>query len=147
MYNHRWYLLGKEAEQRDLRVFALDGRMLDVEERPDGGTFEYPKNFDGNKYFDAAIGVIVNPGKAEPIRIKVYGQQVDYWRSAPVHHSQKEIETGSDYAIFELRLNPNSLELEQLLFSKIDQIEVLSPKSLRDKMIDNLERLKERYKQ
>ena len=72
--------------------------------------------------------------------------QADYWRSAPVHHSQKEVETGPDYAIFELRLNPDSIELEQLLFSKIDQIEVLEPASLRDKMKTNITKMRARYK-
>lgn len=149
MFNHRWYLLGKVRENKELRVFALDERLISVETPGNLQRWDYfniPKDFDGKAYFDAAVGVIVNPGEAETILIKAFGVQADYWRSAPVHHSQKEVETGPDYAIFELRLNPDSIELEQLLFSKIDQIEVLEPASLRDKMKTNITKMRARYK-
>ena len=148
MFNHRWYLLGKVRDKKEMRVFALDERLLSVEtpENPQSwDKFKYPKGFDGKVYFDSSVGIIVNPGEAETIRIKAFGVQADYWRSAPIHHSQKEVETGLNYAVFELQLNPDSIELEQLLFSKIDQIEVLEPLSLREKMMSNIARMSKRY--
>ena len=148
MFNHRWYLLGRDVSEKKLKVFAMDERMKAVTSPKFPQYDDYfnkPKHFDAKAYFDAAVGVIVNPGKIDPIRIKVFGVQADYWRSAPLHHSQVEVEKADDYSIFELRLNPNSNELEQLLFSKIDQIEVLSPDSLRKKMIANIEKMSSRY--
>ena len=148
MFNHRWYLLGKDRKKKALRVFALDERMLNVEtpnNPQEWDKFDYPDGFDGKAYFDASVGVIVNPGEAETIRIKAFGVQADYMRSAPIHHSQKEVAMGRNYSVFELHLNPNSIELEQLLFSKIDQIEVLEPESLRDKMKSNIAKMMTRY--
>lgn len=148
MFNHRWYILGNDPSEKKLKVFALDERLKNVTAQKFPTFKDYfnkPKHFDGKEYFDSAVGVIVNPGDVEPIRIKVFGVQADYWRSAPVHHSQREVETKANYSIFELWLNPDSLELEQLLFSKIDQIEVLEPEILRNKMISNLEKMKRRY--
>ncbi len=148
MYNHRWYLLCKDRNKKVMRVFALDERLLSVD-TPNNplecDKFDYPEGFDGKKYFDAFVGVIVNPGEAETIRIKAFGVQADYMRSAPIHHSQKEVAMGKNYSVFELHLNPNSIELEQLLFSKIDQIEVLVPESLRDKMKSNIAKMAKRY--
>lgn len=145
MHNHRWYLLGAEKGTQTPKVFAMDKRMTLVELPRIPEPFTLPKGFNGKKYFDAAVGVIVNPGASERIRIKAYGVQADYLRSSPLHHSQKEVAVGRNYTTFELQLNPNSIELEQLLFSKIDQIEVLSPESLRNKMIKNLEKMRKVY--
>ena len=148
MYNHRWYLLGYVRDKKEMRVFALDERLLSVEPPKNPQKWDYfniPKSFDGKAYFDAFVGVIVNPGEAETIRIKAFGVQADYMRSAPIHHSQKEVETGLNYAIFDLQLNPDSIELEQLLFSKIDQIEVLAPESLRGQMKKNIAKMAKRY--
>lgn len=148
MFNHRWYLLGKVRDKKEMRVFALDERLLSVEtpENPQSwDKFKYPKGFDGKAYFDASVGVIVNPGEAETILIKAFGVQADYMRSAPIHHSQKEVKMGKSYSVFELQLNPNSIELEQLLLSRIDQIEVLSPASLRKKMKENVDKMKKIY--
>ena len=146
-FNHRWYLLGKIIGEKYLTVLSMDERLKRVEELRDPADrrFRYPKGFSGKKYFDSSVGVIVNPGNIEPIRIKVFGVQADYWRSAPLHHTQKEIKKANGYSIFELLLNPDSLELEQLLFSKIDQIEVLEPESLRRKMIKYIKKMQEIY--
>ena len=145
MFNHRWYLLGEEKEKKQLKVFAMDERLENVEMPKVPEFFYIPKSFSAEKYFDASVGVIVNEGAAEPVRLKAYGVQADYIRSAPLHHSQTEVETTASYAVFELLLNPDSIELEQLLFSRIDQIEVLSPASLRQKMISHIDRLKQIY--
>ena len=146
-FNHRWYLLGKKGEEKYLKVLSLDERLQGVEDPryPADAHFLYPKGFSGKKYFDSSVGVIVNPGNPEPVRIKAFGDQVYYLRSAPLHHSQKEIKTTNEYSIFELMLIPNSLELEQLLFSKINQIEVLEPEFLRKRMISNIRKMQKIY--
>ncbi|MBO7070804.1 MAG: WYL domain-containing protein [Bacteroidales bacterium] len=145
MFNHRWYLLGEEKITKELRVFAMDDRMINVEmpKRPE--FFYIPKSFNAKKYFESSVGVIVNDGEAEAVRIKAFGVQADCLRSAPLHISQKEVETAPEYAVFEFQLNPDSIELEQLFFSRIDQIEVLSPASLRKKMKDNINKMKKIY--
>ncbi len=147
MFNHRWYLLGRKKGEKKLRVLAMDERLKAVEDPSDPAVehFHYPKGFSGKDYFDSSVGVIVNPGKIQPVRVRVFGEQVYYWRSAPLHHSQKEIEKADGHSIFELMLNPDDLELEQLLFSKINQIEVLEPEDLREKMISYIKMMQAIY--
>jgi hypothetical protein len=147
MFNHRWYLLGRKKGEKKLIVLSMDERLKAVEDPADPAIehYLYPKSFSGKDYFESSVGVIVNPGNVEPIRIKVFKDQVYYWRSAPLHHSQKEIKKANGYSIFELMLNPDSLELEQLLFSKINQIEVLEPDSLREKMISYIKKMQKLY--
>ena len=52
MFNHRWYLLGNVREKKELRVFALDERLLSVEtpKNPqEWGKYSFPKDFDCEK--------------------------------------------------------------------------------------------------
>jgi predicted DNA-binding transcriptional regulator YafY len=73
----------------------------------------------------------------------VFDQQVDYVRSLPMHASQKEIETGEGYAIFEYRICPSFDFVQHLLWNK--KVEVLSPLSLREEMKKELEEMLGRY--
>lgn len=70
---------------------------------------------------------------AEEVRIWVRKSQVEYFQSLKLHHSQKlerEDETGAE---FSYRLVP-TYDFEQELFSKMENVEVLAPSWLRDKM-------------
>ena len=74
----------------------------------------------------------------------MFDQQVDYVRSLPMHASQKEIETGEGYAIFEYRIRPSFDFVQHLLWNK--KVEVLTPLSLREEMKKELEEMLGRYK-
>lgn len=58
LFNHKWYLLGEEKETKQLKVFAMDERMKNVEmpQRPE--FFYIPKSFNGEKYFSAAFEIM-----------------------------------------------------------------------------------------
>ena len=133
LFKRRWYLLGRE--ERELKVFALDDRTRGVRVTKDG--FDYPVNFDPANYFEKAFGTV--KGEPELVRVKTYGLETDYWRSSPMHSSQKEVEkreeSGNDYSVFELKMYPYAYEFKQELFSRMDQIEVLAPQKLRDEML------------
>ena len=143
LFKRRWYLLGKEG--KDLKVFALDDRTRDIKVTKD--SFEYPGEFNPAHYFEKAFGTV--KGEPELVRVKTYGMETDYWRSSPMHPSQKEVETreesGNDYSVFELKLYPYAFEFKQELFSRIDQIEVLAPQKLRDEMLLYIDKVKSIY--
>ena len=61
-----------------------------------------------------------------------------------IHTSQKEIESGEGYTIFEYRLRPSFDFVQHLLWNK--KVEVLSPLSLREEMKKELEEMLGRYK-
>ena len=66
----------------------------------------------------------------ETIDLKVYGTQKEYFRTLPLHHSQKEIETEDDFSVFRYYLSPTYDFLQEIL-SHGCEVEVLSPTHLR----------------
>lgn len=140
LFRNRWYLLAAVNHLKP-KLYALDDRTKEVKLTAE--TFEMPKDFNAQTYFKDAFGVYTgNP--VERIKIKTFGNETLYWRSAPLHPSQKEIETTKDYSIFELNLFP-AWEFKQELFSRIDQIEVLEPQSLREEVIGFIDRMRKIY--
>ena len=147
MYKRRWYLLARVDKEENPRTFCLDDRMLKMEETD--YLYKMPENFDAKAYFKDAFGITT--GRPAAIKIKTYGVETQYWRSAPLHPSQKEIETHVDYSVFQLAVPTHTVngirvwEFYQELFSRIDQIEVLEPDYLRRDMEDYARKIIARY--
>lgn len=139
MFRRRWYLLAKDSNV--LKTFALDNRTLGVREIEK--EFVFPKDFDANTYFYNAYGI--RNGRPTEILIKTNNIEADYWRSAPLHPSQKEIETRRDYSIFSLNVNVDAWEFIQELLSRGERIEVLKPAGLRRLMAMHIENMRNLY--
>lgn len=143
LFKRRWYLLAKEDNK--LKIFALDDRTEKIQFSNE--TFVFPEGFDTVGYFRKAFGTIT--GEPERILVKTFGLETDYWRSTPLHPTQREVEkreeTGNDYSVFELYLYPYGFEFMQELFGRIDQIEVLEPTELRNNLSSYLDKVKARY--
>lgn len=67
-----------------------------------------------------------------------------YVRALPLHHTQREVETGEWYSVFEYRMKP-TFDLKQELLSRGYAVEVLSPLSLRDEMQAEIKRMQALY--
>lgn len=82
----------------------------------------------------------------QKVILRAHGPSVDYLRSLPLHSSQEEIITKhgiySDFQ-YKIYLNP---ELETKILAMGENIEVLKPKELRDKIADRLQSAANRYK-
>ena len=132
VFNRRWYLLGYLKEREELRTIALD-RILHLKVLTN--SFKLPEDFDVRKYFADVVGIYV--GKDEPItkvKIRAYGVQADYLRSTPLHKSQSECRSKrGEFAEFTYRLYITP-ELVSQLLAMGDNVEVLEPESLREKM-------------
>ena len=63
----------------------------------------------------------------------------------PLHHSQRELESGDDYTDFSFDIRPTDDFLHELLHH-VDGIEVLEPANVRDRAIEMLENTLKRYK-
>ena len=138
MFKRRWYLLAKEGAS--LKTFALDDRTLGVEVTGTG--FELPRDFSPD-YFNNTFGIRSSPPKR--VVLKAYGSEVDYLRSAPLHPSQKEEETGEGYSVFSLFVGIDAWEFYQEILSRGDRLEILEPKTLRKALYDRIEEMRERY--
>ena len=98
-----------------------------------------------DEYFDGSFGVNHSDDqKPEKIRVKVYGAQVEYVRALPIHESQKEVETASDWSIFEYRLVPCYNFYQQLLWHR-EKLEVLEPQHIREEIKMTIQKMLEYY--
>ena len=144
VYKQRWYMLAKPTDRKSgLHIYALDRIYLLQQTRKD---FKLPDKFNAENYFADWFG-IVHDEEYEPctIRLKVWSKQRNYFRTLPLHHSQKETEIHDDWSIFEYRMAP-TWDLEQELLQYNDNVEVLEPQSLRDQMIEHAGNILELYK-
>ena len=124
-----------------LRVFALD-RFVDMEELEQ--TFEIPEDFDAEGFFSNYFGVIVGNKKAEDVVVRVEPSQANYFRSAPKHHSQKEIEPIDGWPAFTYHIAP-TYDFKQELLSHGAFVEVLSPEWFRDEIRGDIADMASKY--
>lgn len=138
----RWYLYARKGDDDYPHTFALD-RMEMVDVLPDD--FTIPEKFSAKDYFRSIYGVRVYPDmKRETVLLKVYGRQVQYFRSLPLHASQKEVETHDDYSVFSYYLTTD-YDFKQDVLSFGDMVEVLEPKELRKDIKSIINNLSKAY--
>ena len=143
-FKRRWYLYGHKEYDGDTEphMYALD-RMLDVEVMPD--TFQMPEDLDAKEWFKSLYGVRkYRDMKRENVLLKVYGKQVRYFRSLPLHSSQEEIEAKRGYSIFSYYLAPD-YDFKQDILSFGDSVQVLEPKTLREAIKETINQLNTYY--
>lgn len=142
-FKRRWYLYGYKGDADGPHMMALD-RMIDVDIIPE--EFTMPEEFLAEDYFRGIYGARVYPNmKREMVKLKVYGTQVQYFRSLPLHSSQKEVETNDKYSVFTYFITPD-YDFKQDMLSFGDKVEVLEPKELREEMKGIVEKLMNNYK-
>lgn len=141
MFKRRWYVLAYVPSIDTVRRFGLD-RIQQI--KLTDNTFNYPKDFSPEAFFHDLYGVI-HDEKPTKVRLKAYREKPDYLRSLPLHHSQREIETGEDYAIFEYWIAPTFDFVQEILLHR-DQLEVLSPEPFREHVASVIQRMSNFYK-
>lgn len=140
-YN-RWYLLGLDHENQDVRVYALD-RIISIEKSEESYIPNTTIDFDD--YFNNIIGVsFYKEWEAEDVIIHVTNEQLPYLMSNPIHSSQTVIEKNEKGATLKYHLIIN-YELEQRLFFYGEKVTVLFPAKLRDIMISRINKLSNNY--
>lgn len=136
VYNQRWYVVGYIKEKEGIRNIALDRTK---ELRISSETFLMPEDFEAEEYYANTVGIFVND-KLNPkkVIIRAYGKQVEYLRSLPLHHTQREIQTKhkefSDFQ-YNLCLTP---ELSSHLLAMGENVKVLEPEELRSEIKNRL---------
>lgn len=139
-FKRRWYLYGHKEYDGDTKphMYALD-RMLEVEILQD--TFKMPEDLDAKAWFQSLYGIRkYDDMKSQQVLLKVYGKQVRYFRSLPLHSSQEEVETHKGYSIFAYNLAPD-YDLKQDILSFGDSVEVMEPASLRSSLHEIVSKL------
>ena len=143
LFKQRWYLVGKSAFYNQVRVYALDRiQELAMGEKK----FKMPKKFNPASYFEDFYGIIAheNP-KVETVKLKVSAFHSNYLRSLPLHPTQKEVEKGEEFSVFEMRLCPE-FDFQQELLRNGQEVEVLEPLWLRREIAGIVKRMWNNYR-
>lgn len=137
-FKQRWYLLGDS--DLGLRIYSLD-RFVDMEELEEH--FEIPKGFDAEEYFGNYFGVIIGE-EPEDVKIHVVPDQVKYFRTLPMHGSQRETVQEDGSSVFSYHIAP-TLDFVQEILSHGADVEVLEPAELRESIADIIAGMASRY--
>lgn len=152
-YNNRWFLI-VGVEDGTILNFALD-RIDDFKPMPHIDYIEPDEDLESR--FDDIVGVtLFNDKPTEDILLWVNEEGYQYVKTKPLHGSQRDVKGEEDKAVrerypalqegrfFRLQCILN-YELEQLLMSKMNQLVVLEPATLKDGLINRIKKMDSLY--
>lgn len=143
-YNNRWFLIGKTEGRADLSNYAFD--RIDSVQRCKKIKFERNATYNFSEdYFSDMVGV--SKPKNSPVNtviLWISPNRTPYVETKPIHESQKLKKNKDGSAIVTLEVYVNR-ELEQLILSFCDDIRVISPDFLADKILCKLHSAINRY--
>ena len=131
----RWYLIAVDTKDDKLKTFGLD-RINDLEISK--SSFRQSYNYNLHDQFKHTFG-ITNDGleKPETVRLKFSYDQGQYIKNFPLHNSQKIITENDNEVIIELYVFLSWDFIKEIL-SWGQELEVLSPKILKEEIKNNL---------
>lgn len=140
-YNNRWFLFGYNEKYQSLSIYALD-RIQGIKKA--NIAFKKNENINFRTYFNDIIGVtLLNENKeTETIILRFEENRFPYVLSKPLHPSQKVVDKKKN--IISIEVKPNK-ELNQLIFSFIPDVEVISPVWLREEIKGKIEENLRKY--
>ena len=152
-YNNRWFLI-VGVEDGTILNFALD-RIDDFKPMPHIDYIEPDEDLESR--FDDIVGVTLFKDKpTEDILLWVNEEGYQYIKTKPLHGSQRDVKGNEDKAVrerypalqggrfFRLQCILN-YELEQLLMSKMDQLVVIEPATLKDSLMNRIKKMDSLY--
>lgn len=146
LYQQRWYVVVRdeheETEDDIIDTYSLDRiTSLTVEDKK----FLMPADFNADDFFRYSFGVRVNY-EDDPmlITLKVKAKEREYFRTLPLHHSQRETKTYNDYSIFTIEIVP-TVEFLMKILSYGSLVEVLLPQDYRNVVKKEVEHMYNTY--
>ena len=141
-YNNRWFLIGlNNDEYHNISTVALD-RIVNFEQlhRP---FIENTIIEDFDDYFYDIVGVSFPPdAKVEKVVLKFSTHRFPYIQAKPIHGSQRTLSEND--GTIQLNIIPNR-ELESIILSFGDDVEVLLPSSLRNAIATKIKKSCKKY--
>jgi len=147
-YNQRWYVFGYNEDQKIYRWnVPLDNRLKDYEIMVEAIYQE--DNTDWENYFREMVGpthhsITQDSNDLEHIVLRFASHRLPYFKSKPIHPFWDEFSDPGkeDQVFFEAIINK---ELVQQILSYGKDVEVLEPESLKLKLLEQVETMKEYY--
>lgn len=149
-FNRRWFLVGLHVfpkEQKrgpQIYVYPLD-RIHKIQRS--SNPFIEPK-VDLNHYFDDIYGITLDHNTpVENVVLRVTNERFKYIKTKPIHPSFTISRSKSSdlHTVFTIRVRPNK-ELESLILSFGEDMEVLEPASLRATIENKLQKMQKLYR-
>lgn len=141
-YNNRWFLIGLEERllpRIPLAIIPID--RIDEFKVAENVIFQEYRGADFDDYFYDIVGVSIHPeGRKERVVIKALFPAASYIETKPIHPSQRILERGDGYIMFQLDVIPN-YELESQLITYADQAEIIEPIGIRVAMNERAKRI------
>ena len=132
-FNNRWFLLAHSHKKKNLVTIALD-RIVSISKNEQE---KYVENtfFEPEKYFGEMVGVTRElDSKPEIVTIWVNSETAPYVLTKPMHSSQQLVRRNPDASIV-ISLNVIlNLELERLILGYGRHMEVIAPRTLRNRI-------------
>lgn len=144
MFKRRWYLLSRKVETGELRLYALDRiKHCQLADKH----FDYPTDFKPDEYFSNYFGVSTDGYTSTPCRVilRAYHELPRYLESQPLHHTQEIATVGKNFTDFSYYLIP-AFDFVQEILLHCEQLEVISPLSLRQHVVKILKKSADFYK-
>lgn len=139
LFHQRWYMLSFTG--RHYAIYSLD-RMQAVCLTDED--FKMPKDFSPQDYFAEYFGVLTLEIPMAHVVVRTYGKTSNYFRTLPLHQSQRTVAVTAAYTDFSFDIRPTADFLGELL-SYDSGLEVLEPQELRQQMQRQVEAMLQRY--
>ncbi|MBL0049695.1 MAG: WYL domain-containing protein [Bacteroidetes bacterium] len=136
-YNNRWFCFGLNDSNKYLTNLALD-RIIKIKDI----RLKFIKNedIDFNEYFEEVIGVTVQ-GDVQKVVLKIDKDLWPYIESKPLHGTQKIKKHDNDAVTISIEVKLN-YELQSLLLSHGEKIEILEPKSFKELILERVKKIR-----
>ncbi len=140
-YNNRWFVFGRNQIYNSIQNLSLD-RIITIEE----AQIEYIENdlVDFSEYFEDIIGVSIEQSPIQKVVLKVEKSLLPYIQTKPLHESQFIKPFDENYELVVIKVMPN-YELESLILSFGERVEVMEPEAMRWKLKERIKKLSELY--
>lgn len=140
-YRNRWYLISHDLVKGRITTYGLD-RMKNLELSSE--KVNKPSDFNPQSYFRYSIGISSSESAPEKVMFKASNIASKYIETQPFHHSQRKIKTGKNKSTFELEIFVSE-EFIRSILSFGGEIEITSPRSLRENIIHRLNSMNQAY--
>lgn len=148
LQDQRWYVVGHRIGREGIEDYGIE-RIEEISVYQNK-IFTLPKDKDGDviqptRHYSEKSGLETDDEKNVKVRLYVEANQQKYIRSQKLHHSQKEVEQGDDYSIFEYLLPRITYGFMKKVLSYTPYVIVLEPQSLRNEIAWRAKDLDKKY--
>lgn len=129
----RWYLYAHCVERGALRCYSLD-RIREIDKLDE--KFVFPEKFNLSELLATSFGTYIprEGEKGVTVEFRARGVQARYIADLPIHHSQKLLKNEGEWTYFSIFVSAESNDLFFELRKYGPSLEVLSPKSVRERL-------------